>query len=85
MLTIVIELVGGNAERASQVRVSDGQTCKKEAKQPLGSISSAVVNSNQIKTTKKKKSINYTLNDRKRSNAKAVPYSGFDFDFLFLV
>ena len=52
---MLIQIVRSNAERASQARVSDGQARKKEAKQLLGSISSAVVNSNQIIKTKKKK------------------------------
>ena len=38
------ECVGSNAEHASQARVSDGKARKKEAKQPLGYISLAVVN-----------------------------------------
>ena len=49
------ECVGSNAERASEARANDGQARKKEAKQPLGNINLAVVNSNQIITTKKKK------------------------------
>ena len=47
--------VGSNAERASQARANDGQARKKEAKQPLGNISLAVLNLSQIITTKKKK------------------------------
>ena len=54
-MAMVVAAVESNAERASQARVCDGQARKKEAKQPLGNIRSALVNSNQIITTKKKK------------------------------